>query len=61
MSDVTTGARPERREWRMTGIIFFGLLAIALLYAAFVIIWPFLTAILLGVIIVTLTFPTFRR
>ncbi|HEX9162477.1 MAG TPA: AI-2E family transporter, partial [Thermoanaerobaculia bacterium] len=47
--------------WRMTGIIFFGLLAIALLYAAFVIIWPFLTAILLGVIIVTLTFPTFRR
>ncbi len=62
MSEVPAAPpRPERREWRLTGIIFFGLLAVALLYASFVIVWPFMTAILLGAIIVTLTYPTFRR
>ena len=62
MSDVeTTADRPARREWRLAGIIFFGLLAVALLYSAFVILWPFITAILLGAILVTLTFPTYRR
>ncbi len=62
MSDVSTAPpQPERREWRLTGIIFFGLLAIGLLYASFVIVWPFMTAILLGAIIVTLTYSTFRR
>src|SRR6476469_1752042 len=35
MSDgPTTAGRPEQREWRLAGVIFFGLLAIALLYAA---------------------------
>ena len=48
-------------EWRLTGIIFFGLLALLLLYAAFRILWPFLTAILLGAILVILTFNLFRR
>ncbi len=48
-------------QWRLAGIIFFGLLAVLLLYAAFLIVWPFMTAILLGAILVTLTFPTFRR
>lgn len=62
MSDVSPApARPEPREWRLTGIIFFGVLALALLYASFVIIWPFITAILLGAIIVTLTYSVFRR
>ncbi len=51
----------ERREWRLAGVIFFGLLTLALLWAAALIVWPFLTAILFGAIIVTLTFPTFRR
>lgn len=51
----------KKPQWRLAGIIFFGLLALLLLYAAFLIIWPFLTAILLGAILVTLTFPTFRR
>jgi predicted PurR-regulated permease PerM len=50
-----------RRERRVTGVIFFGILALALLYAAFVIVWPFLTAILLGAILVILTFPLYRR
>lgn len=42
-------------------MIFFGLLAIGVLYAAFLILWPFISAIVLGAIIVTLTFPTYRR
>lgn len=52
----------ERKpQWRMAGVICFGLLALLLLYAAFRIIWPFMTAILLGAILVTLTFGIFRR
>lgn len=51
----------QRPKWRLTGMIFFGLFALLLLYAAFRIVWPFMTAILLGLILVTLTFPTFRR
>ncbi|HET7434612.1 MAG TPA: AI-2E family transporter [Thermoanaerobaculia bacterium] len=52
----------ERKpEWRLAGIIFFAVVAIMLLYAAFMILWPFMTAILLGAILVTLTFGTFKR
>lgn len=58
---MTSEPTPQRREWRLTGIIFFGVLAIALLYAAFLIVWPFLTAIILGGVLVTLSFPLFQR
>ena len=51
----------DQSEWRLTGIIFFGLVALLLLWAAFKVIWPFLTAILVGAILVTLTFNTYRR
>ncbi|HEX9986604.1 MAG TPA: AI-2E family transporter [Thermoanaerobaculia bacterium] len=52
----------ERRpQWRVAGVIFFGLFALALLWAAFKILWPFMTAILLAVILVILTFGIFRR
>lgn len=51
----------QKPQWRLAGIVFFGLFALVLLYAAFMIIWPFITAILIGAILVTLTFPTFRR
>lgn len=65
MSTVTEepgNPRIERRpEWRLTGVIFFGLMAIVVLWAAFRIIRPFLTPIILGAMLVTLTFPTFRR
>ena len=54
-------ATSEKREWKLTGVIFFSVLAIGLLFAAFLIIRPFITAILLGAIIVTLSFGTFRR
>ncbi|HYO75160.1 MAG TPA: hypothetical protein VE010_01755, partial [Thermoanaerobaculia bacterium] len=51
----------EQPEWRLAGIIFFGLVALVLLYAAFKVIQPFLTAILIGAILVILTFNLFRR
>src|SRR5688500_10144310 len=50
-----------RREWHLAGIIFFGMLALAVLWGAVLIIKPFLTAILIAIILVTLTYPTFRR
>jgi len=56
MSDARRAA-----EWRLTGIIFFGLIAIGLLWAALKILWPFVDAIVIAAIIVTLTYPTFRR
>ncbi|HEY8132617.1 MAG TPA: AI-2E family transporter [Thermoanaerobaculia bacterium] len=51
----------QRPEWRLTGIVFFGLVAIVVLWATFKIVRPFLTPILLGAILVVLTFPTYRR
>jgi predicted PurR-regulated permease PerM len=51
----------QRREWRVTGIVFFGLLTIAILWATMMIIWPFVSAIIIGAILVTLTFPLFKR
>ena len=61
-TDETVDSDLERQpQWRLAGVIFFGLLALLLLYAAFLIIWPFMTAILIGAILVTLTFGMFRR
>jgi predicted PurR-regulated permease PerM len=51
----------RRREWRMAGIIFFSLIALLVLWTAFRIVRPFLSAILIAAILVTLTFPTYRR
>lgn len=51
----------QKPQWRLAGVIFFGLLTLLLLYAAFRILWPFMTAILIGAILVTLTFGIFRR
>ncbi|MEO8378553.1 MAG: AI-2E family transporter [Acidobacteriota bacterium] len=51
----------QKPQWRLAGVIFFGLVTLLLLYAAFRIIWPFMTAILVGAILVTLTFGIFRR
>ncbi len=52
----------ERRvEWRLTGIIFFAVIAFIVLWATFKILRPFITPILLGAILVVLTFPTYRR
>ncbi len=51
----------ERPQWKVAGVVFFTLLSLLLLYAAFKIIWPFMTAILLGAILVTLTFGIFKK
>src|SRR3954453_14677798 len=50
-----------RREWRVTGVVFFGLLALAVLWATVMIVWPFLSAIVVGAILVTVTFPLYTR
>jgi predicted PurR-regulated permease PerM len=51
----------EPPEWKSAGIIFFSLLSLLILYAAFRILWPFMTAILLAATLVTLTFNIFKR
>ena len=52
----------ERRpEWRLAGIIFFGLFALLILWATFRIIWPFLTPLLVAAILVTLTHSLYLR
>ncbi len=51
----------SNREWRVAGIVFFGLLAIVILGAAARILWPFLSAIIIAAILATVTFPAFRR
>ncbi len=50
-----------QRDWRAAGIVFFGLLAVVILWAAARILWPFLSAIIIGAILVTVTFPLYRR
>ena len=54
-------AKAAGRDWRLAGIIFFSLIALLVLWATFRIVWPFVTPILVAAILVTLTFPMFRR
>ncbi len=54
-------ASVERQDWRLAGIIFFALIALVVLYATFVILEPFLAPIMLGAVLVTVTFPLYRR
>ncbi|HEY6844073.1 MAG TPA: AI-2E family transporter, partial [Thermoanaerobaculia bacterium] len=61
---MTSSGNPplERRpEWRLTGVIFFGLIALIVLAATLRIIRPFLTPILLGAMVVTLTHSLYLR
>src|SRR5438105_4138540 len=48
-------------QWRITGMIFFGLITLLILWATFQILQPFLSAIVLGAVLVTVTFGLFRR
>jgi predicted PurR-regulated permease PerM len=63
MSDHELDAEgvPRRREWRVAGVIFFAFIALIVFWATFQIIQPFLTAVLLGAVLVTVTFSLFRR
>jgi predicted PurR-regulated permease PerM len=58
---MSDNARERRREWRLAGVIFFSVIALVVLWIAARIVWPFLSAILIGAILVTLTFPTYVR
>lgn len=58
---MSDNAAERRREWRLAGILFFSLIAILVLWTAARIVWPFISAILIGAILVTLTFPTYKR
>jgi predicted PurR-regulated permease PerM len=59
--DSTESELERKPQWRLAGVICFALLAVLLVFAAFKILWPFMTAILLGMILVILTFNLFRR
>ncbi|MEA2238877.1 MAG: hypothetical protein QOC81_3601 [Thermoanaerobaculia bacterium] len=63
MSDLTPviDNPRQRQEWHLAGIIFFALLALGILYAAFFILEPFLAPIMFGAVLATVTFPIYRR
>ena len=56
-----SGDIEQQREWRITGVIFFGLVALVVLWATGMIIRPFLSALMLAAVMVTITFPVYRR
>jgi len=51
----------RRREWRLAGIVCFALITLVVLWATWLIIRPFIDAIILGAVLVTITFPIYRR
>ena len=58
------GGAPEmrmQREWHFAGIVAFAFVALLVLWGAFLILRPFLNAILLGAIVVILTHPIYVR
>ena len=59
--EVRTEPDPPRPEWRRAGVVAFAVLALLLLAAALRILWPFLSAIVIGAILVTLTHPLYQR
>ena len=65
-SETDDKPRPQetgemRREWRLAGVITFGCVALLVLAGAFLILRPFVDAILVGAIIVILTHPLYVR
>src|SRR5882762_659079 len=62
MSENTPADTPkQRQEWQLAGIVFFALVALAILYFAYVILQPFLAPIMLGAVLTTVTYPMYRR
>src|SRR5256885_5285519 len=54
-------ASTEREEWKLAGVVFFGLVALVLLYETYVILRPFIAPLILGAVLATIAFPMFRR
>lgn len=50
-----------RQEWRLAGIISFAAIALVVLYAAFIILRPFFAPLILGAVLVTVSYPLFLR
>src|SRR6266576_1619088 len=51
----------RRRDWRLAGIVCFALISLIVLWATWLIIRPFIDAIMLGAVLATITYPTYRR
>src|SRR5260221_9871172 len=54
-------ASNAREEWKLAGMVFFGLVAIVLLYQTYVILRSFIAPLILGAVLATIAFPMFRR
>jgi predicted PurR-regulated permease PerM len=54
-------ASTAREEWKLAGIVFFGLVALVLLYETYVILRPFIAPLILGAVLATIAFPLFLR
>lgn len=52
---------PKGPEWKAAGVAFFVLIALVVLWATVMIIRPFISAIIISAMLVTLTFPIYRR
>src|SRR5437588_6086591 len=63
MPEITPGVdeAKARKEWHLAGVIFFALIALIVFYETFIILEPFFAPIILGAVLVTVTFPIFRR
>ena len=61
MSDLPNEPAERRREWRLAGIICFAVITLIILWATWLIIRPFIDAIVLGAVFTTISFPTYRR
>ena len=58
-SDVAPIEAPK--GWRLTGVAFFAILALVILYATVMIMRPFITALILAAVLVIVTYPIYNR
>lgn len=61
MSEPKVERREMQREWQLTGVIGFALLALVVLAAALKILRPFLSALVVAAVLVVLTWPLYVR
>ena len=61
MSETPNDPAERRREWRMAGIVCFALITLIILWATWLILRPFIDAIILGAVFATITYPIYRR
>lgn len=59
--EVSPEPEPPRREWHLPGVVAFAVFGLLLLAATLRILWPFLSAIVIGGVLVTLTYSLYER